>query len=203
MDGQIVTFDINKIFEFIHKYLIGELNKEKLGGKTISGGFTMTLGSGYDKEKEEEKSRLHLKKILDLTVNNKDFMPRDGNTYCNLAFISVAAEFGCYDFDNTMLANRIIDIIEQSNSWFREFRGDLAAKYANRGYFGVACKHYPIHGHIAVIAPMDMEYSGSLKKNVPIVANVGKTNGYMRISLAFPPEGGEPEYYFYGNGGYA
>jgi len=48
------------------------------------------------------------------------------------------------------------------------------------------------HGHVSVVYPAPMQRSGSWNKMVPMLANIGKTNGLMRTSQAFPVE---PDYF--------
>jgi hypothetical protein len=48
------------------------------------------------------------------------------------------------------------------------------------------------HGHVAVVYPAPMQRSGSWNKTVPMLANIGKKNGLMRASQAFPLE---PDYF--------
>jgi len=48
------------------------------------------------------------------------------------------------------------------------------------------------HGHVAVVYPAPVQRSGSWNKMVPMLANIGKTNGLMRTSQAFPVE---PDYF--------
>ena len=76
--------------------------------------------------------------------------------------------------------------------------GEKASEHAEKGGIALAAKVYPMHGHIAVVFPKgSLAWSGSWGKLVPFVANVGKRNGVMKTSEAFPVLEGQPEYWLY------
>ena len=48
---------------------------------------------------------------------------------------------------------------------------------------------------MAIVFPIGMQFSGSLKRDVPLLANIGKTVGVMKSSAAFPILDGEADYF--------
>lgn len=123
-----------------------------------------------------------LKATCDQVVSDPSLMPRDGNTYCNVATRRVAAAMG-FQME-LMLANAMIEYLAKNPSW-REVAMDLAHAFAVGGGFAVVAVADAPHGHIATIYPAPAAESGSWGQKVPIIANVGKTNGIMRLSGAF------------------
>lgn len=141
-----------------------------------------------------------LKKICDAVLANPDYRPhtmaRDGNTwtFCNRATHEVAWKFARYWGFEMLLANAMIDKMENDPQWTKVKEGIWAAEYARSGGFAVACQRGEKHGHIAVVRPEPNKYSHSWHKPVPILNNVGRKNGIMRASEAFKTE---PDYWIF------
>lgn len=135
-----------------------------------------------------------LKTICDLTVRDPKYAPeRTGDTvittYCNLAVRHIAEEMGVHLFPSGMLASQMYQLLKTKAE---KLSGTMAAEAALAGRLVIAAQDGKPHGHVAVIYPAPLEYSPSWNKYIPMVANVGKTNGIMRTSQAFKIE---PEYY--------
>jgi hypothetical protein len=136
----------------------------------------------------------NLKEFLDRLVEDRDLNPTidpDGNiktTWCNFAADRTATFMG---FDGLhskagapYLANEQFDILSQSRR-FVPCDIDEAIKHANTGSLVFAASKMQGHGHICALYPNPAEWSGYFGRKVPIVANVGATNGIMKLSYAF------------------
>ena len=163
--------------------------------------FSVALGSGYSVEGERAMDADNLRRLGEAIILK--WPPRaekDGTmtTFCNRAVQEVAAAYGCQDLDG-MMANDMAQALGGGlvPGWARA-RGDMAAKHARRGGLALAAKEYTGHGHVAILAPESMQFSGSWGYDVPCVYNVGKKNGLMKCSEAFAVAQGEPAYYIYG-----
>jgi hypothetical protein len=144
---------------------------------------------------------MELKELCDLALKNKLFSPRNGNTYCNMAVDSIAKGFGCYEFDGLM-ADDIYQVMltNESGKWDKVDGSDATIWALSNGLAIAALPSQTLkeaHGHVAVIYPLGMQMSGSLGRDVPMVANIGKTVGVMRSSEAFPVSDGEADYFTY------
>lgn len=120
-------------------------------------------------------------------------------TKCNIGTRQIAEEMGCFIFKPNHLANDMYDIMAASPEFTKD-TGERAVEHAKNGGLAIAAKKYKIKGHVAVVFPGPMVYSGSWKKSVPLVANVGVSNGIMATSLAFPVKDGEPDYFLWNVG---
>lgn len=140
-----------------------------------------------------------LKAICDEVINDPDLHPRNGQTFCNVAARRIASALGCQDFDNrNLVADELIAIMMSSFAWSK-VDGSTATIHALGGGLAFAAMTSvelgEAHGHLAAIYPVGMGRSASLQKDVPYVANCGKSNGEQKVSQAFPPSRGEPEYF--------
>jgi hypothetical protein len=145
-----------------------------------------------------------LKDVCDDVIADTDLEPRDGKTFCNIGARRVAQAMGCHDFDDEDLcADDMISIMENGSQWSRA-TGSEATIHALGG--GLAFAAMPsarlgeAHGHLAALYPVGMGWSGSLAKDVPYVANVGRQNGEEKVSEAFPVKKGEPNYFIWTKG---
>jgi len=140
-------------------------------------------------------------------------------THCNQAARKGAQLFSCTEFDSLdLLADDMYAIMKTNASGrWKVVTGQEATLHALSG--GLAYAAMPgaalgeTHGHITVICPLGMQPSGSLQKDVPVVANVGKgdpgsqlgqadkfgikrkKNWICKVSQAFPVDKGEPNYF--------
>lgn len=145
--------------------------------------------------------RVELKDILDKALSNPEFSPSLGTTHCNSAVQFIASSMGCGEFSG-MLADGIYDSMANNSSgkWARVDPSDAAIWALSNGLSIAALPSYRLvesHGHVAALAPLPQEYSNTFRIEVPMVANVGKTVGYMRTSEAFPVYNGMPDFFTY------
>lgn len=140
-----------------------------------------------------------LKAICDEVINDPDLQPHGGRTFCNKGAERISHVMGCFDFDGLELdADQMYTLISCSLNWTK-CTGQEATIHALSGGLAFAIMTSielgELHGHIAAIYPVGMQWSGSLSKDVPLVANCGKQNGEEKVSQAFPPSRGEPNYF--------
>ncbi len=147
-------------------------------------GIIEELGSGYSVEEERMANAAKLRALCDEAVSNPAFAPRDGKTYCNLAARFVAEGMGFFGFPMNILANEMIHFLASHPDW-REDSVERAHVHAMRGGLAfLVLEEYP-HGHIPAIYPAPMEPSGTWGEDVPMLANVGRTNGIMKASAVY------------------
>lgn len=120
-------------------------------------------------------------------------------TWCNKGCRLIAEEMGCFLFKENHTANEMYDIMDASPDFTKD-TGERAVEHAKKGGLAIAAKKYRGHGHVAVVFPGPMVYSGSWKKSIPLIANIGKSNGVMAASLAFSVSEGEPTYFLWNVG---
>lgn len=142
-----------------------------------------------------------LKDYCDYIISAPEFKKRDitgdgkDETFCNRAVRYVSVKMGCMDFSPEDSANSMVDVM--ADKW-RKATAEEAIFHARNGGLAVAGKKYSSHGHVAVIFPDFGSYSGSWKKVVPMVANVGQSpNAVKKTSEVFPVKEGEPEYFIW------
>lgn len=143
------------------------------------------------------------KSFLQTMMQLAQLQPENGVTHCNQAARIAAQAMGCHEFDDeSLLADDMIKIMDSniSGKW-EPVDGLDAAVFATSGGLAFAAMSSKDlgedHGHISVIYPGGLDFSPSLNKGVPLVANVGKRNGVMKVSEAFPVGKGEPEYWIW------
>lgn len=133
-----------------------------------------------------------IQKILESLIKSPDLQPI---TFCNIGVDRACSMMGYHGFHGAngkaILANHMID--KMRAEWVR-ISPEKAVELAKGNEIAIAAwkNDQNGHGHVAVVAPMDMDKSGSWGKPVPFVGNIGKTNDFMLVSKAFPVE---PEYY--------
>jgi len=144
-----------------------------------------------------------LKSFLMELTQKDSLQPTPDKTFCNIAAREIANKFDCHEFDNeALLADDMINIMREnvSGNWLM-CDGYNATKFSMDGclvFAGKTGKELEAsHGHIAAVVPLPMAYSGSLNKSVPQIANVGRRNGIMKVTEAFPVAKGEPNYFKY------
>jgi hypothetical protein len=133
-----------------------------------------------------------LQKILESLIKSPDLQPI---TFCNIAVDRACSMMGYHGFHGSsgkaLMANQMID--KMRTEWAK-ISPEKAVELAKDNEIVIAAwkNEQGVHGHVAIVAPMDMAKSPSWGKLVPFVGNVGKTNDFMMASKAFPVE---PEYY--------
>lgn len=147
------------------------------------------------------------------------------HTHCNASTLTLAHAKDCHDFDvlpgaDPMMADQMHEVMaaNASKRWKRG-TGVEAAAHALGGGLAFASATAAMlgerHGHIAGVRPEATRFSGSLGKDVPMLANVGrgdpdkplgapnkagvrrKPNWNCKASQAFPPAKGEPDYFLF------
>lgn len=122
-------------------------------------------------------------------------------THCNAAAERVAQRMGCEELDNLMAEQQHEVMRANVTKRWAKVDGMTASAHANAGGLAFASATAEMlcarHGHIAALTPEPMEYSGSLGKDVPMVANVGKQDADEKESQAFPVAYGEPDYFIW------
>lgn len=123
-----------------------------------------------------------------------DFTPefnKDGTvlkTYCNKFLQYVLNNFG-YGNMNNMLANQMIEFMDDPKNGWIKVDDSVAQHHANSGVIVIAGKIIQPHGHICLIVPGILENSNNYKKDVPKCVNVGKDVFFgKRVSYAFKAE---------------
>ncbi len=138
--------------------------------------------------------------IYDLSLQpEKDMFGKIVRTHCNEAAQRIANALGCTELDGVTADEQYSIMRDNVSGCWRQVYGVEATLHALDGKLAFAAMSsaqlHESHGHIAAIYPVSMQRSGSLGKDVPMVANVGTQNGEVKVSQAFPPAKGEPEYY--------
>jgi hypothetical protein len=145
-----------------------------------------------------------LKIACDSILANKDLIKRDitgdniDETFCNQGVQLVCSSFGYKLFqERSMSANQIVEFISKDPSWSKV--SPIAARdRALEGRIVVVGKMYPTHGHVAIVYPSKkLVRSGTWNSDVPLIANIGRTNGLMPVNEAFPVKLGMPEFFLY------
>ena len=105
--------------------------------------------------------------------------PANGETFCNLVVNSICNALGYTKFNagsqnNPVMANAMVTFLQGSPDWL-SIDGNVAQAHANVGALVIACQLNPEgHGHVCVVIPGEMQYSGHFAKNAPLVMNVGR-----------------------------
>lgn len=136
-----------------------------------------------------------LKFICDKVVNDPEMVSHDitgdgiPETFCNYAVKRICNYLGYDKFGDKDTANDIIKHCCGLSVW-RNILPDVAQSKANLGHIVIAGLVDKPHGHVAVVYPGQMVYSGKWLTYVPRVANVGKNTGIIGVNYAFktPPE---------------
>lgn len=157
-----------------------------------------------------------LKAFLDTLVKDPSLKMRpDGTTFCNIGVQRTCVLFNCHDFEKIvneniepLMAREIIAFLATNPGTWLKVEGPQAVDYAKRGGLGIASMSIfkvdenkkktdvpAAHDHVAILYPGELKTSPSLGHAVPQVANIGKDNGIMPSSKAFPISHGEADYH--------
>jgi hypothetical protein len=124
-------------------------------------------------------------------------------TKCNEAVNFVSKNMGYFLFDipntrnpdDAILANAMIDMMENRKEEWELLDIEAAQDQANQGRLIIAGWKNPTgdHGHVCVVIPGLIEFSGTLNSKVPKIINIGKSNFIgKKASFAFSEL---PKYY--------
>lgn len=186
-----------EFWNLVWRGLVEMLSAPKATGPDAkSFSVSVPLGSGYDRKAELARRLALLYRACNSVIENPAYAPRGTETFCNLAVREVAEALGCYEFSAGQNANAMVRVMQHGGGWKTD-TGERAHAHAGRGGLAIAGKCYPDHGHVAIVCPNEMQMSDSWRKAVPTLANVGKRNGYLKTSEAFPVAQGEPEYFIW------
>lgn len=182
------------------KKLIG-LKMNPVGDVQV--GMVQEISSTGYSVKEEQMS--DVKKLMDIC---RDVCARyppkidaQGNvleTYCNWGLRDVALMMGCPDLHDKT-ANQILAFAIANPAKYVRDTPRRATQHALKGGFAfAAAAEASGHGHVATVLPLPLSYSASLKKDVPMLANVGHHNGFLPQSMCFLISHDEPLYFLWG-----
>lgn len=191
------TSTATRLLSFIRK-ILGAL---RLRSGSIS--YTQVLGSGVtvtDAERAEDNRKAYmdeqpkrLQRICESVVKDPKLLGVGPITHCNEAVYRICRQFSGYEgfYDNKrqdiIMANEMFDLMDAGGDWSK-CDGKWANEFACSGGLAIAAQKEDGHGHVAVVAPMLMEKSPSWNKLVPVLANVGRTNGFLPASKCFKLE---------------
>lgn len=188
----------NKLWGKIRVVLLKHGVKKILGAPGYVFVHEFNVGDSVRIDQETNKDRLQ--KACEAAVVKKGYEQKGDTTYCNFAAWEICAAMDYTVFgDNKMMANQMFDHMIADPAWTIQDSGRANA-HAMKGGLAIAAAKADGHGHVAVVYPGPMLFSGSLNKYVPCLANVGRTNknGIIKASEAFPVSKGEPTYFLLG-----
>lgn len=110
-------------------------------------------------------------------------VPTPTETYCNLGVQYVLARFG-YEKAKGMVANQMVDLFQRSADW-GVVGMEAAQALANEGRVVVSGAKGDPHGHVVVVRPGIMEFSGKWKCLAPKVSNIGGRPAALGKSAAW------------------
>jgi hypothetical protein len=137
-----------------------------------------------------------LMRLVNAVVSNPAFVAKDitgdgkAETFCNWGLQMFAEALFGFDKLKNMRANDIVTWLEKNAV---KVTAEEALLNAERGDLVVAAQRSAAgSGHVAMVLPMPLVFSGKWNKKCPVVANVGVKNGVMGANFAF---NSEPDYF--------
>ena len=127
------------------------------------------------------------------------FKKHSGLTFCNEFLQAVSMTQGNLDF-NGKLINDIYQIMKKQPWTYRKLEGVDAQYEANNQRLVYAIWSDPrpeVTDHGCIVIPGDVQWSKQFKCDVPLVANVGKSNFYGRAAGFAFRKTMKPEYYLW------
>jgi len=180
MPGAAVTELWNSAWEWVYRELLGRL-ATPAGGVGI---VEQISGTGYSVQGERMANVEKLRALGMEAVENPLFKPEGAVTKCNLGARFIAEGMGYFGLPAGALADDMIQFLAAAPGW-REDSIDRAFDCAQKGGLAfIGLEDHP-HGHICAVAPEPRQACGTWGTEVPMVFNVGKTNGLLRLSQAF------------------
>ena len=150
-----------------------------------------------------------LKSLCDRVMELPDLAPVKNaagevvETFCNVGARTIAQGADCHEFDDPRLDAEAMGqiMVDNVSGCWEKVGGADATAHAKEGGLAFAFMSRERlkegHAHIDAVYPDEMEWSGSLGRNVPMLANVGMADQEERESQAFPVEVGEADYYIW------
>lgn len=175
----------NDFWKWLYGKLLDHLVTPAGGAGTIQ-----ELGSGYSVERERTANVEKLRALGMEAVSNPAWIAHDitgdgkVETFCNRSARFVAEGMGYFSIPRNLYANGMIAFFASSPDW-SEDSIERAHEAAMKGGLAFVCLEDDPSGHICAIAPEPRQASGSWGIEVPVVFNVGRTNGVIRLSQAF------------------
>ena len=122
-------------------------------------------------------------------------------TYCNMFVSDLMIFLFDYKYFKGFLANDIHGLLESGDEWeeisHEKLISDDFVSTRNHSII-IASQQAKPHGHLVVLVPGNLVYSGKWDKYVPLCANIGKNNFFEKgVSFAFKDE---PQYFLYVKG---
>lgn len=148
---------------------------------------TMPLGTGYSVDADRAAAVAKLRAACDMARMNPAYRPGQPgptDTHCNGNAAEVARAFGFLKLEGLM-ANQQVALLSSDPDWKATPDAARFGDHALKGGLGFATVvEYP-HGHLCPGYPDPAQLSGTWGGLEPIVSNVGKTVGVMKLSGAF------------------
>jgi len=121
-------------------------------------------------------------------LNDPALQPRTNTqgelvTFCNFGCREILQAGGDNSLDGKT-ANQIFDFLSDPRV-ATPVSFELAAKFAGEGATVLLSAKDDPHGHVAVVAPGDLQPSGTFGKKVPLIFNFGKRVDLMKASFGF------------------
>lgn len=119
------------------------------------------------------------------TKTGPDGRPVVVKTHCNQALSKMLVAAGGYGKFDGMLADDIyLYVKDPSHEWVQCSTPQEATDHA-LDRLSIACQYDTPHGHVAKVLPKMTVYSNKWGCSVPLLCNVGKSNGIVGANWAF------------------
>lgn len=120
----------------------------------------------------------------------------DGTTFCNSFCQQILHAFGCHELDGMVareMGERVLQDIARAGEGLCNWQEVIPAKAVEMAkqdclVLGWSACEGEAHGHVVVVAPEDMEDSGTFGTKVPMCASIAKypfQNRVMKVSEAY------------------
>lgn len=158
----------------------GDGGKPSGGGQTGGGGGSQTTPKGY-------LIPANITNAAERVCERLTAERGESEAICNLSVQEMYKELiGTLPDEMDTLANGMVRYWSRTPDLWHPISLYQAQDYANKGYFVVIGWVNPtgIHGHVVVVVPGEMEYSGVWKKKVPVVLEMGEDRRYAKAKLS-------------------
>ena len=137
------------------------------------------------------ENAIELRKFAEAAMSNKQFVPRNGQTFCNRGVNYIEQAGDNYDYKN-LLANDIVKKLDNPK-YATQITPEQAINYAKNGTTVIAGVIENTHGHVAIVSPTDPTTQKGWG-TLPYLFNIGKTNGEIPVNEVFRKDN-KPKYY--------
>jgi hypothetical protein len=142
-------------------------------GKVYYNGFEIGTACRNCQFEIWRKKKMNLIEIVKPIWDKWSLVDNSINTYCNLFICDVMLTQNYHRFEGRV-ANTIIDIIE-----FEKWK-KIEPKDWKQDSIVIAAQKDEPHGHVCILLPGDFIQSGKWNKLVPLCANIGKDNYWLK-----------------------